>query len=194
MLIVLNTWYYWITFVIHFLNHQCTYKRVQQIEIPKYTAWPSSHCCTIYVKLFRCQNFPILFPVLFQLRVFCGAFCLHKHKSFHIEAHLFWHRDFDGLSRLFCWGTRYGCSHGSTMSIVQSRFNLLLTSIAFFPKNFTSKSFTLILISRPRNSYQTTLHSLWTRKWNVCSKSRYLEFNRIVSADATCLVSHQQNI
>lgn len=132
-----------------------------------------------------------IFQSLFQC---CSSYVYSVVQSFHIEAHLFWHRDFDGLSRLFCWGTRYGCSHGSTMSIVQSRFNLLLTSIAFFPKNFTSKSFTLILISRPRNSYQTTLHSLWTRKWNVCSKSRYLEFNQIVSADASCLVSHQQNI
>lgn len=85
MLIVLNTWYYWITIVIHFLNHQCTYKRVQQIEIPKYTARPSSHCCTIYVKLFRCQNFPIPFPVLFQFRVFCGAFCLPNTNHFTLK-------------------------------------------------------------------------------------------------------------
>lgn len=133
-------------------------------------------------------------PFSSAVPVSCILWCIlpPKHKSFHIEAHLFWHRDFDGLSRLFCWGTRYDCSHGSTMSIVQSRFNLLLTSIAFFPKNFTSKSFTLILISRPRNSYQTTLHSLWTRKWNVCSKSRYLEFNQIVSADASILCKNQK--
>lgn len=194
MLIVLNTWYYWITIVIHFLNHQCTYLNVFNKLKFQSTLHDPLPTAVLYMWSFLDAK---IFQSLFQCcssYVYSVVHSASQHKSFHIEAHLFWHRDFDGLSRLFCWGTRYDCSHGSTMSIVQLRFNLLLTSIAFFPKNFTSKSFTLILISRPRNSYQTTLHSLWTRKWNVCSKSRYLEFNQIVSADATCLVSHQQNI